>query len=806
MRAKTKRVIPTWLSYCIIFTVLLLCAFAASAVASRIARNRFQEVQAENTLSAVRAALERVDASLSESLENALLMNIYALDNSIYKDERLPKELRSYTIFTTLRNSAGVSPYIQYITLVDSSKNLLYDSMANTLAPEEYFDQDTLSLIERNRDTLTPPLDTLGVYYRKIPRVYQTRSHPGKPCWSCLTVVLSRKDGWHLLINVNLNALWHALSEMSAKGQLAPVSPRYLLLGGNGSVVSSYGDASAEEIAAAQSLGALPFDENGRAVRETGDRSYVVRVYNELYNLTYYALISESAIANATADAQASLQSAHLALFALFTAIFAVLLLFFMRPIAKLLRETLSQDKNPSSAPPLSARSSVFSVNEMLETVARRSGELIREGENARPFYLANLLSGLMTDRELSADTALFSSYLGSLEQYGVRLAADGMWQCALLSLSDETTEADTTKARSRYIAQRLDALLAGENTCAPPVSRIGFAVELNSGRLGVALRIRSEDELIQKMDGAAREIVSGLGYKASCAIGRRVDGLARLRESYETAEDALSYCPSFDEGEMIDAERLHIRRGLLEEYWQNTEDSLLRSIWSGDVEGAQKTLAAFFSFVEENRYAIYFREMADVTITLGRVVLAAAAESKSDHSADSSPGESSFYDLFRQIPVSSRPKLKDCCLRLVTDAACRFHISPEASGKTKIRHELTVGRMLAYIDENYASELSLGVLAASFGYNTTYLSTMFKEVTGIGFSQYLENRRLDEAAKLLRNTSLWVSQISTAVGYRSVTYFSTAFRKKYRMSPDKYRVAGSDASNKERTLFSHEA
>ena len=71
---------------------------------------------------------------------------------------------------------------------------------------------------------------------------------------------------------------------------------------GNGSVISSYENASAEEIACAQTLGELSYDSRGYAVWDNGERCRVVRIVNSSYDLTYYALVSDAAIAAATSD------------------------------------------------------------------------------------------------------------------------------------------------------------------------------------------------------------------------------------------------------------------------------------------------------------------------------------------------------------------------------------------------------------------------------------------------------------------------------------------------------------------------
>ncbi len=72
-----------------------------------------------------------------------------------------------------------------------------------------------------------------------------------------------------------------------------------------------------------------------------------------------------------------------------------------------------------------------------------------------------------------------------------------------------------------------------------------------------------------------------------------------------------------------------------------------------------------------------------------------------------------------------------------------------------------------------------------------SHLSRMFKKNTGYNFSEYLSERRLEEAAKLLlQDTKLKVADVSDALGYGNPTYFLSRFKAKYGVSPSAYRKA----------------
>ncbi|WP_374019119.1 response regulator [Paenibacillus thiaminolyticus] len=99
------------------------------------------------------------------------------------------------------------------------------------------------------------------------------------------------------------------------------------------------------------------------------------------------------------------------------------------------------------------------------------------------------------------------------------------------------------------------------------------------------------------------------------------------------------------------------------------------------------------------------------------------------------------------------------------------------------------------YIEDHYADDLSLDSLAAKVYLSPHYLSSMFKKSMGCGLNKYIKNVRMQKAQELLTSTHLKVSDISSAVGYRDVSYFCQNYRDFYGRTPEKYRqfVAAGD-------------
>ena len=93
----------------------------------------------------------------------------------------------------------------------------------------------------------------------------------------------------------------------------------------------------------------------------------------------------------------------------------------------------------------------------------------------------------------------------------------------------------------------------------------------------------------------------------------------------------------------------------------------------------------------------------------------------------------------------------------------------------------------LRYIEEHYADG-SLTEIAARLHYELPYLSRLIRQSTGKNYTELLQEKRLSQAAWLLRNTERKVDEISLSVGYENVSYFHRLFAARFGCSPKKYR------------------
>lgn len=96
-----------------------------------------------------------------------------------------------------------------------------------------------------------------------------------------------------------------------------------------------------------------------------------------------------------------------------------------------------------------------------------------------------------------------------------------------------------------------------------------------------------------------------------------------------------------------------------------------------------------------------------------------------------------------------------------------------------------------SYIERHLEDELSLEKLAHYAGYVDYYFSKKFKQEVGMTPAEYIRSKRLERAAILLKSTHEDVQAIAMRLQFCSQSYFTDSFRKKYGISPRKYRKNG---------------
>ena len=96
--------------------------------------------------------------------------------------------------------------------------------------------------------------------------------------------------------------------------------------------------------------------------------------------------------------------------------------------------------------------------------------------------------------------------------------------------------------------------------------------------------------------------------------------------------------------------------------------------------------------------------------------------------------------------------------------------------------------RAREYIEQHYAENLTLNILAEEIHMNPYYFSVFFKKNAGENFKTYVNRVRLEHAMSLMLTTDKKTFEIAVETGFRDARAFSDAFQKQYGETPNSFR------------------
>lgn len=98
------------------------------------------------------------------------------------------------------------------------------------------------------------------------------------------------------------------------------------------------------------------------------------------------------------------------------------------------------------------------------------------------------------------------------------------------------------------------------------------------------------------------------------------------------------------------------------------------------------------------------------------------------------------------------------------------------------------IKKSLIYLETNYHENITIAQIAKVSNFSESYFSKLFRQLTGSSFTRYLKDYRLERAAQMLRNSDSRVSNVAFLVGFNNLSYFTRAFKTKYKINPKAYK------------------
>lgn len=167
-----------------------------------------------------------------------------------------------------------------------------------------------------------------------------------------------------------------------------------------------------------------------------------------------------------------------------------------------------------------------------------------------------------------------------------------------------------------------------------------------------------------------------------------------------------------------------------------------------------------------------------------------------------------SAVKLFFQEKAFSHPMMQSSCITVLRAnpgfahffdylISCIQSYQQENPYAISSRGEQIMNKIYTYIEQDLAGA-NLNSIARKMKMTDSHLSRLFKKNTGTNFSEYLSERKLEEAARLLlQDDKIKVADIADMLGYGNPTYFLSRFKSKYGVSPTAYRKEHREADNR---------
>ncbi len=172
--------------------------------------------------------------------------------------------------------------------------------------------------------------------------------------------------------------------------------------------------------------------------------------------------------------------------------------------------------------------------------------------------------------------------------------------------------------------------------------------------------------------------------------------------------------------------------------------------------------------------------------------VLAAALEWQGDNCCRQAAGASRAARRITLLQALNelrmQPQEQQTARSIVVSLLSHCHDLLGSQAQTSSRSQALFEAIRQYMDIHYAEPLSRESVAQAFYLSPNYLSHLFQKCGPMGFNEYLNHIRLEQARMLLKGHDMKVKDIAHACGFADSNYFCRLFRKTTERSPSEYR------------------
>lgn len=422
-------------------------------------------------------------------------------------------------------------------------------------------------------------------------------------------------------------------------------------------------------------------------------------------------------------------------------------------------------------------------VNLDQEIEQKRNVSLLRENYiRSLPILRENFLNELIS-RHMEPETVE-----GRMREYDLDLLGARKWIAAAIDIEEPETGLQGELAIHREkdlipisIMQILEEKLG--QYCRFALFNASGARETGLSVIAAIDEDNSQTGVISVLGDICRETRRILAVPVTIGIGNNSAQLWRISDSYKEAVNSLGYKAIVGSGSTIYINDMEpVNRGKLELDGKE-EAELIAAVKFGPREKIEE--AAGRIMVRMNDAKVHFRQQQVYMLGVANAMIQLLQMYDLDTEAVFN-GELKEDGALEMLP--GLQKKEDFSVWLL-NTALYIHQAMNRERDNTMKQVIKEARQ--YILEHYQEpELSVEKICSHLHMSPAYFSTMFKKETGKTYVAYLTEVRLDKAVELLNKTDDKTYVIAAKVGYQEQNYFSYVFKKRFGVSPTKFRGA----------------
>lgn len=290
-----------------------------------------------------------------------------------------------------------------------------------------------------------------------------------------------------------------------------------------------------------------------------------------------------------------------------------------------------------------------------------------------------------------------------------------------------------------------------------------------------------SQTELINILGDICKEIRKTLKVPVTIGIGHSAQKLENISRSFQSALDALGYRSVVGTGSTIYINDVEPGIGGKLQFGSEEESALIQAIKFGPEEKIRETVRGIVDRMNEAR--VHARQQQAYILSVANCMIQLIQQY-----------DLNMEEIFAEDPLGPDPFTviqsmlnRENFSRWLFQTALK--INSALSRERDYAARQVIEKAKQYIMDNYQDPgLSVEQICRYLHMSPAYFSTMFKKATGQTYIAYLTEVRLNKAVELLNMTDEKTYVIASQVGYQEQNYFSYVFKKRFGVSPTKFR------------------